>query len=80
MSSILEREVGSEVAEAFQAAWEAIEPEIISQACYFLEQKQIQMRSGASEEDAIASAKAKLSEDIVDHLESLVPQIFRRGV
>jgi hypothetical protein len=79
-------EVGQEVAELSQRAWEAREGEVVSQACHFLGRKQYWMSSGLGEQDAITLSMAELwgeldgGSDSVNDLEDLVPQIFRAGV
>jgi hypothetical protein len=72
--------VGRDVADALRTAEEAVIRECISQTCGFLRLKQKLMDSGSSEEEAILSSKKALSEEVSDHLQSLVPQIFRTRV
>jgi hypothetical protein len=71
--------VGRDVEDALQTAEEALVRQCISQACGFLRLRQNLVDSGSSEEVAILSSKKALSEEVSDHLQSLVPQMFRTG-
>jgi hypothetical protein len=77
------RELGQEVADLHQAAWEA--KDIISQACHFLDRKQHWVQYGVVEAEAIIFGKNDISKDdegdsvIVTDLEELVPQMFQAG-